>query len=453
MRIRRPRRRQVRAPDHQIARVPPITGLRHIRLIPERLRRRRRQIRVPVIERQDHPADQRQEPRPGRIRRHRHRRDRREPHHPIRAVALDRVHMRRRDQLRHLIPRRADEPALPALALVPPRALRVIDDLRPRVHRIAQPRSRLAEHLDQTPAHIRVAQPQRRVRVPRERRPPRTTTRLVLRRLRTDRRIVGRLRLPRDQPVLHEHLPRTRARAIHPVRRAHHLVVRPAPPVRTLPSTVLRDQLAPALRVHRPAAQEPMRLEQRASRARAGARRSRRGRLPAATQGSRGLWTSGVAAYASRHTIAPRYAPPALRCRLPATARVQNQPAPIPPLERATSPRPEPHARPAPAPPRDQRPPRSRRPVDRRRRRLPPAPAPQRRRARRPRRKRRASSSAHPTPTIGAPSVSRSPRTAPAASKRSPNCTSRKCPASPARCAPCSRTSTRRRTRSPVAPR
>ena len=188
VRVRRPGRRQVRAPDQQVAGVKPVPGLRHVGLIAERLRRGRRQIRVPVIKRQDRPADQRQKPRPGGIGRLRHRRDRREPHHPVRAVALDRVHVSGGDHLHRLIPRRAREPALAALATVQPRLLGIVDDLRPCLHRVSQPRPRLTEHRQQAAAHVRVLQPQRRVRVPRERSPARAAAGLVLRHLRARRR-------------------------------------------------------------------------------------------------------------------------------------------------------------------------------------------------------------------------------------------------------------------------
>src|SRR5680860_1769132 len=43
---------------------------------------------------------------------------------------------------------------------------------------------------------------------------------------------------------------------VDPVRRAHHLVVRPAPAVGTLPVAILGDELAPALGADRAAAQE-----------------------------------------------------------------------------------------------------------------------------------------------------------------------------------------------------
>jgi hypothetical protein len=133
------------------------------------------------------------------------------------------VNVRRGDHLDRLIPRRADKAPLAPLALVDRRSLRVLDNLLPRVNRVAEALPGLAEHLQQAAPDVRVLQPQRRVRVPRKRRPPRAATRLVLRHLRTSRRIVGRLRLPGDQPLLHVHIPRARPRAIHAVRGTHHL--------------------------------------------------------------------------------------------------------------------------------------------------------------------------------------------------------------------------------------
>src|SRR6185312_7475110 len=49
----------------------------------------------------------------------------------------------------------------------------------------------------------------------------------------------------------------------HAVGGAHYLVVGPASSVGALPSAVLGDQLAPALGVERPAAQGPVRLQDR----------------------------------------------------------------------------------------------------------------------------------------------------------------------------------------------
>ena len=155
------------------------------------------------------------------------RRDRGEAHHPVRAEGADRVNVRRGDQLADLRPGRPHEPAHPPGVLVPRGALRIRGDLRPRGHRITQPRPGLAPDAEQLAAHVRVADPGRGVGVPGKRRPARAPPRLILRRVRAGRRVVGLLRLPGDDPVLDVHLPRARPRAVHPVRRPHHLVVPP----------------------------------------------------------------------------------------------------------------------------------------------------------------------------------------------------------------------------------
>src|SRR5699024_11051887 len=60
-----------------------------------------------------------------------------------------------------------------------------------------------------------------------ERRATRTAARLVLGGVRTDRRVVGLLGFPGDDPVLDVDLPRARARAVDAVGRPHLLVVTP----------------------------------------------------------------------------------------------------------------------------------------------------------------------------------------------------------------------------------
>ena len=159
MRVRRAGDRQVRPPDDQVGRVPPVTGLGHVGLVAEHLRGGDRHVRVPVVERQDGAADHRQEPRSRRVGHHGHRRDRGEAHHPVRSVGLDGVHVRGGDQLAHLVPVRAHEPALAARPLVTRRPLRVAGDLRPGQHRITQPGPRLAPHLQQRPPHVRDSAP------------------------------------------------------------------------------------------------------------------------------------------------------------------------------------------------------------------------------------------------------------------------------------------------------
>ena len=120
-------------------------------------------------------------------------------------------------------------PPLPRAALYRRGPLRVGDDVGPGQDRVAEARLGLPVHLEQHAAHVGVADPGGGVGVPGERRAARAAARLVLRPVRTDRRVVGLLRLPGDDAVLDVHLPRARAGAVHPVGGAHDLVV--APPV------------------------------------------------------------------------------------------------------------------------------------------------------------------------------------------------------------------------------
>jgi len=95
---------QVRAPHDQIARVPPVPGLRNVRLVAEDLWRRDRQVGIPVIEAEHRAADEVHEPGTGGVRDHRHRRDRREPGHAVGPPLLDGVHMSRGNYLGGFLP-------------------------------------------------------------------------------------------------------------------------------------------------------------------------------------------------------------------------------------------------------------------------------------------------------------------------------------------------------------
>ena len=155
----------------------------------------------------------------------------RETGHPVRAVLLDGVHVRRGGDLSCLPPLGAHEPALAAGRLVAPGLHRVVHDVRPRQHRVLQSLLRLAVVLQQNAANIRIAHARRRIRVPGERGSSGAPARLVLGLVGADRRVVGLLRLPGDHAVLDVDLPRTRSGAVDAVCRADHLVVRPAVPV------------------------------------------------------------------------------------------------------------------------------------------------------------------------------------------------------------------------------
>ena len=76
MRIRRAGLRHVGPPDDDVAGIVPISTLRHVGLFAPGLRARRRQVAIPVVERQADPTEQRQIPRARGVRHHRHCRDR-----------------------------------------------------------------------------------------------------------------------------------------------------------------------------------------------------------------------------------------------------------------------------------------------------------------------------------------------------------------------------------------
>ena len=104
-------------------------------------------------------------------------------------------------------------PPLPALRVVAAACVLVVGDGRPGLDRIAVVRGLgRAVHLEQHAAHVRVAHARRRVGVPAERRAARAAAGLVLRGVRTHRRVVGLLGLPGDDPVLDVDLPRAGAR-------------------------------------------------------------------------------------------------------------------------------------------------------------------------------------------------------------------------------------------------
>ena len=223
---------RVGAPQHQVGGVPPVTGLGHVGLVAEDLRGGDRQVGVPVVERQHRRADQRVEPGARGMADHAHRRDRAEPRDPVRTPGADRVDVRGRGELHRLVPARPDEAALAAGGLVAAREAGVAGDLGPGLDRVAVMAGLgLPEQLQQHAPHVGIADPGRRVGVPGERRAARAPARLVVRPVRPGRRVIGLLGLPRDDPVLDVHLPRARARAVHPVRRADDLVIAPPVPV------------------------------------------------------------------------------------------------------------------------------------------------------------------------------------------------------------------------------
>ena len=238
VRVGCPGHREVGAPHDQVAGVPPVARLGDVGLVAEDLRGRDREVGVPVVEAQHRATDEVHEPGAGGVRHHRHRRDGREPGHPVGPVLLDRVDVRRRDDLAGLVPGGADQAALAAGGLVRLGPLGVLDDVLPRLHGVtAVLVLRLAEHLEQDATHVRVADPRRRVGVPGEGRTTRAAAGLVLRGVRSDRGVVGLLGLPGDDPVLDVDLPRAGAGAVDAVGGAHDLVVAPAVAVEVVRSS------------------------------------------------------------------------------------------------------------------------------------------------------------------------------------------------------------------------
>src|SRR5699024_4876031 len=100
--------------------------------------------------------------------------------------------------------------------------------------RIAQPGTGFAPHFQQRLADIGIAYPRRRVGVPGKRRSPWTAARFVLGAGGPHRRVVACLGLPGDDALFDIDHPRTRAGAVDPVRRTHHLAVPPPLPIELL---------------------------------------------------------------------------------------------------------------------------------------------------------------------------------------------------------------------------
>ena len=237
VRVRRARLRHVRAPRDDEIGVVPVGRFGHVGLLAPDLRARRRQVAVPVVEAHAHAADQAQVAAACRVADHRHRRNRREADDAVGAVLLDRVDVGGGDDLVDLVPARAYEAAEAAHALVIAARRVVLDDRRPCRHRIVR-EARRAPVLEQPGAHQRVLDAIRAVQIPAVRSTPRAAARLVVGHVPARARIVGLLRLPRDDPALDVDLPRARARAVGAVGRAHDLVVRPAIAVSVLPRAV-----------------------------------------------------------------------------------------------------------------------------------------------------------------------------------------------------------------------
>ncbi len=243
MRVGGARLRHVRAPGDDVGRIVPIGRFRHVGLLAPGLRARRRQIAVPVVERQQGPADQRQITRARGVGHHRHRRDRREPDDAVRPPGLDRRDVGRGDDLGHLVPRRTDKAAASAQALIAARPVGILDDRAPSRDRVHGP-ARLAPQPHQRPAHHRVFEAAGAVEIPAVRGAARAAARLVVGHVGAGAGVIGLLRLPGDDPALDVDLPAARAGAIDAVGRAHDLVVLPALAVALFPFAVFAADLA-----------------------------------------------------------------------------------------------------------------------------------------------------------------------------------------------------------------
>ena len=235
---------QVGTHDREELGVEPVRGLVDVRLLAPGLGGCVGQIAVPVVERQVDAAHQLQHPSTRRVREHRHGRDRGEADDAVGTVLLDRVHRRGGDDLEYRVPGGAAQPALAPGALVACALGRVGHERRPSVYGILVRGTGLAPQVEQRAPDVGVLHAQRAVEIPGVGDAALAPTRLVGRNRLVDDRIVERLHLPGDDPVLGVDVPRAATRAVHAVRAAHDVVVLPAVAVELLPGAGLRvDQV------------------------------------------------------------------------------------------------------------------------------------------------------------------------------------------------------------------
>ena len=242
--VRGPRLRHVGAPGDDVAGVVPVGGLGHVGLLAPGLGAGRGQVAVPVVERQADAADQRQIAGTGSVADHGHGGNRREADDAIRAVLLGGIDVGGADQLVKLVPVGAHEAAHAAGTLVLLGLGRVLDDGGPRLDRILLLLQRLAPQLEQRLADQRILEAVGAVHVPGVAGAPWAAPRLVVGQVGPGARIVGLLGLPGDQAILDVDLPAAGSGAVHPMGRAHDLVMLPALPVAVLPAAGLVAQLA-----------------------------------------------------------------------------------------------------------------------------------------------------------------------------------------------------------------
>ncbi len=237
VRVRRARLRDVAAPGDDERAVEPVGRFGHVGLLTPHLRTRRRQVAIPVVEAHAYAAYQRQVARSRCVTHHAHRRNRRKSDHTVGAVSLGRVNVRSGDDFVDLIPIRAHESPEPAHLLVVAPLGVVLHDGCPRLNRaVLEPRR--APVLQQAAAHHRMLDAVRAVQIPAVGSAASTTTRLVVRHVPARARVVGLLRLPRDDAAFDVDLPRARTCAVHAVGAAHDLVMRPAVAIGVFPRAV-----------------------------------------------------------------------------------------------------------------------------------------------------------------------------------------------------------------------
>src|SRR5262249_31907384 len=96
----------------------PVSTFANVGLLAPDLRRRGWQVAIPIVETQVDAAEELQKSRAGAVTQKRHRGNRREADHAIRAVLLDGMDRRGRDQLKHLLPVAAPEATFAARPLI-----------------------------------------------------------------------------------------------------------------------------------------------------------------------------------------------------------------------------------------------------------------------------------------------------------------------------------------------
>ena len=228
----------VRAPGDDIAGVVPVGGLRHVGLLAPGHGRGGRQVAIPVIETQAGTAEQREIAGTGSVRDHRHRRNRRETGHAVRAIIFDGPDVGGGNQLVQLFPVRADKPAFTACLSVALRFLRIVLNGIPGEYRVAVLRQRLAPEFNQPAAHQRIFEAVGAVEVPGVACAAWATAWLMVRQVRASAGVIGLLGFPGHQSVFDINLPAAGAGTVHAVGRAHNLVELPALAVAVFPVPV-----------------------------------------------------------------------------------------------------------------------------------------------------------------------------------------------------------------------